>query len=235
MHILIVDDEAYARDKLRRLIAGHVSDVQVGDACDGLQALEYINKHQPELVFLDIQMPEMDGFSMLSQLAAPLPLILFVTAYDQFALQAFDANAIDYLLKPFDEARFLRAWHRVSERSANSRKTEQHLLLHEKGRVVVIHTNEILWLEAADNYVLIHTTQQTHMMRQTLGGLQQRLGQGFVRCHRRFVVRADQVRQINPIQKGDAELLLQSGATLACSRQYREEVMQRVGQRTLGR
>ncbi|MFZ6757374.1 LytR/AlgR family response regulator transcription factor [Undibacterium sp. Ji50W] len=231
MKILIVDDEAYARDKLRRLVAEHVADASVTEARDGKEALDSIAKHKPDLVFLDIQMPEMDGISVASQLSAPLPLIVFVTAYDQFALQAFDANAIDYLLKPYDEARFLRALHRVEERSAMARKTgtEQHLLLSEKGRVVVIKLADIVRLEAADNYVLICTAQEQHMMRQTLSGLHERLGQGFVRCHRRHIVRLDQITQVLPAQKGDAELLLRDGTSLSCSRQYREDVVQQLG------
>ncbi|MBI1771663.1 MAG: response regulator transcription factor, partial [Burkholderiales bacterium] len=172
--------------------------------------------------------PEMDGITVASQLTAPVPLIVFVTAYDQFALQAFDANAIDYLLKPYDEARFLRALQRVSERRASVKKiqTEQHLLLNEKGRVVVIKLADIIRLEAADNYVMVHTAQQQHMMRQTLSGLQERLGEGFVRCHRSHIVRLDQIVQVLPAQKGDAELVLLNDLRLPCSRQHRDEVVQ---------
>ncbi|MES2038489.1 MAG: LytTR family DNA-binding domain-containing protein [Pseudomonadota bacterium] len=228
MKILIVDDEAYARDKLRRLVAEHVADAIVSEARDGKEALDCIQKQQPDLVFLDIQMPEMDGITVASQLTAPVPLIIFVTAYDQFALQAFDANAIDYLLKPYDEARFLRALQRVNERRASTKKiqTEQHLLLSEKGRVVVIRLADIIRLEAADNYVMIHTARQQHMMRQTLSGLQERLGEGFVRCHRSHIVRLDQIAQVLPAQKGDAELVLLNDWRLPCSRQHRDEVVQ---------
>ncbi|PXX45378.1 LytR/AlgR family response regulator transcription factor [Undibacterium pigrum] len=228
MKILIVDDEAYARDKLRRLVAEHAADALVSEARDGREALECIQKQQPDLVFLDIQMPEMDGITVASQLSAPVPLIIFVTAYDQFALQAFDANAIDYLLKPYDEARFLRALQKVQERRVGTKKAqaEQHLLLNEKGRVTVIRLADILRLEAADNYVMIHTAQQQHMMRQTLSGLQERLGQGFVRCHRSHIVRLDQIAQILPAQKGDAELVLLNDTRLPCSRQHRDEVVQ---------
>ncbi|MBC3916897.1 response regulator [Undibacterium sp. CY18W] len=231
MKILIVDDEAYARDKLRRLVAEHVAGASVTEARDGREALDSIAKHKPELVFLDIQMPELDGISVASQLTVPLPLIVFVTAYDQFALQAFDANAIDYLLKPYDEARFLRAMHRVEERRSTARKTgaEQHLLLSEKGRVLVIKLADIVHVEAADNYVLICTAQEQHMMRQTLSGLHERLGHSFVRCHRRHIVRVDQIIQVLPAQKGDAELLLRNGLSLPCSRQYREDVVQQLG------
>ncbi|MFZ6874308.1 LytR/AlgR family response regulator transcription factor [Undibacterium sp. Di27W] len=227
MKIIIVDDEAYARDKLRRLVAEHVTDAIVSEARDGKEALVCIQKQQPDLVFLDIQMPEMDGITVASQLTAPVPLIVFVTAYDQFALQAFDANAIDYLLKPYDEARFLRALQRVNERRASAKKiqADQHLLLNEKGRVTVIKLADVIRLEAADNYVLIFTSQQQHMMRLTLSGLQDRLGQGFVRCHRSHIVRLDQIIQVLPAQKGDAELLLQNGLRLPCSRQYRDDVV----------
>ncbi|MFZ3001270.1 MAG: LytTR family DNA-binding domain-containing protein [Undibacterium umbellatum] len=228
MKILIVDDEAYARDKLRRLVAEHLAGAVVSEARDGKEALECIHKQQPDLVFLDIQMPEMDGITVASQLTAPVPMIIFVTAYDQFALQAFDANAIDYLLKPFDETRFLRSLQKVQERRSGAKKiqTDQHLLLNEKGRVTVIKLTDIIRLEAADNYVVIHTAQQQHMMRQTLSGLQERLGNGFVRCHRSHIVRLDQITQVVPAQKGDAELVLQNDIRLPCSRQHRDEVVQ---------
>jgi len=228
MKILIVDDEAYARDKLRRLVAEHVAEAVVLEARDGREALDCIQKQQPDLVLLDIQMPEMDGITVASQLTAPVPLIIFVTAYDQFALQAFDANAIDYLLKPYDEARFLRALQKVQERRSGTKKAlaEQHLLLNEKGRVTVIRLADILRLEAADNYVMIFTSQHQHMMRQTLSGLQERLGQDFVRCHRSHIVRLDQIAQILPAQKGDAELVLLNDTRLPCSRQHRDEVVQ---------
>ncbi|MFZ6654578.1 LytR/AlgR family response regulator transcription factor [Undibacterium sp. TJN19] len=227
MKILIVDDEAPARDKLKRLVAEHVANASVFEARDGREALASIATNTPELVFLDIQMPEMDGITVASELHPPLPLIVFVTAYDQFALQAFDANAVDYLLKPYDETRFLRAMQRVAERRATSRKisAQAHLLLNEKGRVIVIKPADIIRLEAADNYVVIYTAQEQHMMRQTLSGLLERLGEGFVRCHRRHVVRVYEIVQVSHVQKGDAELLLGSGISLPCSRQYRENVM----------
>lgn len=229
MKILIVDDERPARDKLRRLLSEQADVSYIAEARDGNEALQAIRATSPDLVFLDIQMPELDGISLAGELqagpSAALPLIVFVTAYDQFAVQAFDANAIDYLLKPYDEARFLRAMQKVRERRQLPVLPIEHLLLSDRGRIRVIKLAEILYLEAADNYVLLHTASGEHIMRQTLAGLAEKLGAGFVRCHRRYLVRLGCIEQFMPTQKGDGELLLSGARRLPCSRQYRAAVL----------
>ncbi|MFZ6748682.1 LytR/AlgR family response regulator transcription factor [Undibacterium sp. Ren11W] len=225
MKILIVDDERPARDKLRRLLSEQADVSHIAEARDGTEALQAIREQRPDLVFLDVQMPELDGISVASQLSAPCPLIIFVTAYDQYALQAFDANAIDYLMKPYDEARFLRALQKARARLQTPTATPDHLLSNDRGRVQVIKLLDILWLEAADNYVLVHTVSAQHMLRLTLSGLLEKLGSGFVRCHRRYLVQLCYIEQLIPTQKGDAELIIRGAKRLPCSRQYRSAVL----------
>ncbi|MCX7218316.1 response regulator [Undibacterium sp.] len=225
MKILIVDDERPARDKLRRLLSQQSDVSHIAEARDGNEALQTIRAYPPDLVFLDVQMPELDGISLATQLPEPAPLIVFVTAYDQYALQAFDANAIDYLMKPYDEARFLRALQKARERLQKPVAPPDHLLCNEKGRIQVVKLSDILWVEAADNYVLLHTVNGQRMLRQTLSGILEKLGSGFARCHRRYLVQLCSIQQFIPTQKGDAQLLMKGAARLPCSRQYRSAVL----------
>nr|WP_315476339.1 LytTR family DNA-binding domain-containing protein [uncultured Undibacterium sp.] len=232
LRILIVDDERPARDKLRRLVTEHANVALISEARDGLEALNLLAQNQYDVIFLDIQMPEMDGLSVAQRLTEPSPMIVFVTAYDQFALQAFDANAIDYLLKPYDEERFLRALQKlnrslsVSKEKASIQVEVAPLIIQERGHVLVISVPDIHWVEAADNYVLLHTTEVSHMLRQTMGVTAQRLGTAYSRCHRSFLVRRDQILRFEASGKGDGSLHLRNGAVVPCSRQYREEILQ---------
>ncbi len=227
--IAIVDDERPAREKLCRLLQEHWADAQLFQAADGKAALDLVAERKIDLVFLDIQMPEIDGLQVAQSLSTPMPDIIFVTAFDQFALQAFDANAIDYLLKPYDEARFLRAINKLRARNLPTTQThEAPLLISDRGLVKVVQIKDIIWAEAADNYVMIHTHDQQYMMRQTLSGLAERLGAHFARCHRRFLVRLEHIVESRMLAKGDAELVLSNGVVISCSRQYRDELMQRL-------
>ncbi len=232
--ILIVDDERPARDKLRRLLSEHLPAAQLREARDGAEAMKILGEQQCDAVFLDIHMPEIDGIQVAQQMRQPAPEIVFVTAYDQFALQAFDANAIDYLLKPYDEARFLRALNRLNEKllarqkSQTPARAETTLLISDRGVVKVIPIADILWVETADNYVLIHTSSGHHIMRQTLAAMAERLGAAYTRCHRRYLLRLDQVDKFVASGKGDGEFILHNGASIPCSRQYRDEVLQKL-------
>lgn len=228
--IAIVDDERPAREKLCRLLREHWPDAHLYQAADGKAALQLLEQQHIDLLFLDIQMPEVDGLQVAQELTAPMPDIIFVTAYDEFALQAFDADAIDYLLKPYDEERFLRAINKVRTRNlSSSTNAEAPLLISDRGSVKVVQLKDIVWVEAADNYVMIHTHEQQYMMRQTLSGLAQRLGAQFSRCHRRYLVKLDQISESRVLPKGDAELVLVGGTVIPCSRQYRDDLMQRLG------
>lgn len=229
--ILIVDDERPARDKLRRLLTTHAAVGFIAEARDGVEALQYLAQDQFDVMFLDIHMPEMDGLSVAQQLPDSAPQIVFVTAYDQFALQAFDANAIDYLLKPYDEERFLRALSKlqksvsVQQVEAIAKQEVAPLIIQERGKVHVISVADIHWVEAADNYVILHTIQSSYMLRQTLSVTAQRLGMAYSRCHRSYLVRRDQILRFEASGKGDGNFYLYSGVLVPCSRQYREGIL----------
>lgn len=255
MRILIVDDERPARDKLRRLLAQEDGIEALNEAADGVEALARIADFRPDAVFLDIDMPELSGIELAASLPEPAPLLVFVTAWDQYAIQAFDADAIDYLLKPYDAARLQRALQRLRARlgprspapeaahasepapaldaPAGLRKLPQlgplrQLLVSERGGTRVVRIDEIRWLETADNYVVLHTAAGSPLLRQTLAGLLERLGPDFLRCHRRAAVRLSCIERVLPLDKGDCELQLADGTRVPCSRQYRAELLARL-------
>jgi two-component system LytT family response regulator len=251
MRILIVDDERPARDKLRRLLAAEPGIDALEEAADGIEALERIAAFRPDALFLDIEMPELSGIELAASLPEPAPLLVFVTAWDQYAIRAFDADAIDYLLKPYDTARLQRALQRLRARlgprapeAAAARPAPaapagvpklpqlgrlKQLLVAERGGTRVVRIDEIRWLETADNYVVLHTAGGSPLLRQTLAGLLERIGGEFMRCHRRAAVRLSCIERVLPLDKGDCELLLQGGGRVPCSRQYRAALLERLG------
>jgi two-component system LytT family response regulator len=245
MRVLIVDDERPARDKLRRLLAQEADISAIEEARDGVEALERVASFAPDVIFLDIQMPEVGGFDVAASLPSPAPLIVFVTAYDAYAIRAFDANAIDYLLKPYDQQRLQRAVQRVRERHAaqQARGTVpaaapvepvlpvRQLLINERGATRIVKVDDIEWIETADNYVVLHTPSGQPLLRQTLAGLLDKLGPAFQRCHRRAAVRLERVARIEVDDKGDGELLLHGGARVPLSRQYRLALLRHLEQR----
>ena len=237
MRILIVDDERPARERLRRMLALETGIEAIFDAADAHEALRCVLEMRPDALLLDIEMPELSGIELAASLPEPAPLVVFVTAYDEYALRAFDANAIDYLLKPFDQMRLRRALARLRERlagrelaaSAAAGLPPRQLLVSERGATRVVQVADIEWLETADNYVALHTAQGAPLLRQTLAGLLAQLGGSFVRCHRRAAVRVDAVERVVPLDKGDCEILLRSGAVAPCSRQFRPALMAALG------
>lgn len=258
MRILIVDDERPARDKLRRLLAQEAGIDALDEAVDGIAALERIAAFRPDAVFLDIEMPELSGIELAASLPEPAPLLVFVTARDEYAIRAFDADAIDYLLKPYDGARLQRALARLrarlgprpgprmdprvhgSEAASPSPAPAglpklppcgplEQLLVSERGGTRVVRIDAIRWLETADNYVVLHTADGSPLLRQTLAGLLERLGPAFLRCHRRAAVRLSCIERVLPLDKGDCELVLQGGERVPCSRQYRAGLLERLG------
>ncbi len=235
MRILIVDDERPARDKLRRLLEQEPDCAHIDEAPDGIEALARIAASRPDVLFLDIQMPEVSGIEVAASLPEPAPLVVFVTAFDQYAISAFDANAIDYLLKPYDQPRLQRAVARVRERlKANAPPAPESglpvrpLLIRDRGTTQVVAVDQIQWIETADNYVVLHTATGAPLMRQTLSGLLDRLGSGFVRSHRTAAVQLSWIEQVVAEGKGDCELVLRGGARVPCSRQYRNNVVERL-------
>jgi len=234
MRILIVDDERPARDRLRRMLALEAGVEAVEEAADGIEALQRLGEFAPDALLVDIEMPELSGLDLAASLPAPAPLVVFVTAYDEYALRAFDAEAVDYLLKPFDQARLHRALDRLRTRLATGRgpalpsAPPRQLLVSERGGTRVVAVADIEWLETADNYVALHTAGAAPLLRQTLAGLLERLGPDFVRCHRRAAVRLACIDRIVALDKGDCEIVLRSGARVPCSRQYRPALMERL-------
>ncbi|HMC15349.1 MAG TPA: response regulator [Albitalea sp.] len=231
MRVLIVDDEAPARAKLRRMLAAFDDIEIVAEAADGAQALQLVEQHAPDAVFLDIQMPELSGLDVAASLPDAAPALVFVTAFDRFALQAFDANAVDYLLKPVEPERLARSVQKLRGRAMAPRPhpgAPDRLVIPDRGRIHIVRCTDIEWLEAADNYVSVHAGGKSLLMRRTLAGLLADLGERFVRCHRSAAVAIEQVTTLRAREKGDATLVLRSGAEVACSRQFRAEVMRRL-------
>jgi two-component system LytT family response regulator len=256
VRILIVDDERPARDKLRRLLAGAPGVEAIDEAGDGIEALVRIAEFRPDALFLDVEMPELSGIELAASLPEPAPLLVFVTAWNEYAIRAFDLDAIDYLLKPYDAARLQRAIQRLRARvdaragtpapapapspEQESALTSQvqklpqlgplrQLLVTERGGTRVVRIDEIRWIETADNYVALHTASASPLLRQTLAALLERLGPDFARCHRRAAVRLSCIERVLPRDKGDCELQLQDGTRVPCSRQYRAALLARLG------
>lgn len=236
MRVLIVDDEAPARRRLVRLLAAVPGLEVVGEAADGMTALQQVQHLVPQAIFLDVQMPQVDGLQVAASLPDPAPAIVFVTAHERHAVAAFDAGALDYVLKPVDPARLLRAVERLRERLSVARRTPleappAQLLIADRGRTHVVRVDDITWLEAADNYVVVHAAGRALLMRRTLAGLLDDLGAGFVRTHRGAAVAVAQVVAVLPLDKGDAEVRLQGGGCAPCSRNHRSALMARLGER----
>ena len=235
---LIVDDEPLARSNLKVLLRGH-SEVKILAECgSGMEGLAKIRELKPDLVFLDVQMPECDGFDVLELLGNDVPItIIFVTAYDQYALKAFEAGALDYLLKPFDNARFERALARAQERILLGRQSEKaqpeknrRLIIKSAGRVLFLKTEEVDWIEAADYYACLHVGTKSHLLRRTLTDLERDLeGSSFCRIHRSAIVNLERVRGLRIAEDGEHEVLLETGAALRLSRRYRKVLQERLG------
>jgi len=246
---LIVDDELLARERLRQLLQSEPEIELVGECADGQEAVAAIQKETPDLVFLDIQMPELDGFGVLEAVTAdPAPVIVFVTAHDKFALRAFEVHAVDYLLKPFDRERFkkalARALDRVKHREGDDSKAAQSALLAELkpparpldrlavktgGKVIFVKLDEIDYIEAAHNYVELHVNKQSHLLRETLNSIEARLpAEKFVRISRSVMVNIDRVKELQPLFYGEYTVTLQNGVRLTLSRRYRDK-LQRLG------
>ncbi|MBA3639025.1 MAG: LytTR family transcriptional regulator DNA-binding domain-containing protein [Acidobacteriota bacterium] len=249
---LIADDEPLARERLRMLLAAEDWIELVGDASDGVQAIDAIQRLRPELVFLDIQMPGATGFEVIESIGADqMPFVVFVTAYDQYALKAFDVHAIDYLLKPFDKERFrtslTRARQQLERRTTGELERRLIELMQElrpaarmerfvikaSGRVFFVRAEEIDWIEAAGNYVKLHVGSDAHLFRETMNALESRLHPDtFYRIHRSHIVNIERIRELQPWFNGEYVVFLKDGTRLTLSRGYREKLQERLG-RTL--
>src|SRR5258708_8264092 len=243
---IVVDDEPLARSSLTVLLRRDPEIEIVSECGSGTEALEKIRTAKPDVVFLDVQMPECDGFDVLELLGGDLPAaVVFVTAHDQYALRAFEAGALDYLLKPFDHARFDRALGRAKERILSRKNFSgtkepaarvERLAVRSAGQVSFIKTAEIDWVEAADYYSCLHAGTKTHLLRRSLAYLDQELDQSTLcRIHRSTIVNLDPVPSLELSNDGEHDVLLDNGTRLRMSRRYRKELQTRLGLRASGR
>jgi two-component system LytT family response regulator len=246
LRVLIVDDEEVARQRVRRLLAREQDVEIVGEASDGIQAVESIRALSPDLVFLDVQMPEVDGFEVLERLRPdPVPEVVFVTAYDDYAVRAFEVHAVDYLRKPFDATRFREAFARARRRLASAEaeararkldallaqiqaqppRSRERLMVRADGRLYFVRVDDIDWVEAAGNYVKLHVGRETHLMRETMAGIEALLDPSrFLRIHRSAIVNLDRVREMQPWFSGEYTVILRDGTQLRLSRVYRDRL-----------
>jgi two-component system LytT family response regulator len=252
IRVLLVDDEPLAREMLREMLQGDPQVAIVGESCNGREALEAIRAHSPELLFLDVQMPEVGGFDVLAALGkGEIPHVIFVTAYDQYAVRAFEVQALDYLLKPFDQERFDISWQRAKaqimrDRNGGGGMDQRILALLEElkagnsylerlvikagGRIYFLETNEIDWIEAEGNYVSVHSGKKSHLLRETISSLESQLDpKKFVRIHRSSIVRLDFIQELQPWFHGEYRVILQDGTQLTLSRNHRDKLQEALG------
>ena len=233
---MVVDDEPLARSNLTVLLRRDPEIAMVGECGSGVDAAEEIRRAEPDLLFLDVQMPECDGFDVLTMLGTQAPpAVVFVTAYDQYALRAFEAGALDYLLKPFDTERFERALGRAKEKIAGgkgrTRKLER-LVIRSAGEVAFVSVAEIDWIEAADYYAALHVGAKTHLLRRSISDLEQDLdGDVFCRIHRSTMVNLERVQALKLGEDGEYRVLIRDGTELRLSRRYRKQLQCRMGVR----
>jgi two-component system LytT family response regulator len=242
---VIADDEPLARERIRTLLAAFPEVAVVGEAGDGNEAVAKVRELKPSLLFLDVQMPERDGFGVLEKLpSAATPAVVFVTAYDAFALKAFEVHAVDYLLKPFTRSRFTRAMDHVLKKLERStaagidpevlallasiraqRRTEGRVAIRRGEAVYFVRIADIEWLEASGNYVKIHAGGQEHLLRDTLKNFEERLDPDrFLRVHRSAIVNVDSIQRLEPWFHGEYAVVLRDGTRLMSSRTYSERL-----------
>jgi two-component system LytT family response regulator len=237
LRTLVVDDEPLARRNLTVLLRRDPQIASVDECGSGAEAIIKIRSSQPDLVFLDVQMPECDGFDVVELLGADQPpVVVFVTAHDQYALRAFEAGALDYLLKPFTDARFLRALERAKQRLARSReerpRAAERLIIKSAGRVAFVNVAEIDWIEAANYYSCLHVGADTHVLRRSLAALEQELrSESFCRIHRSTIVNVDRIRSLEVMDDGEYAVVLKDGVRLRLSRRFRKSLQDRLGLR----
>jgi two-component system LytT family response regulator len=245
---VIADDQPMARERLTALLSEE-PDVQVVAACaSGAEAVSAIERHRPDLVFLDMQMPELDGFGVIAAVGPErMPSVVFVTAYDEFALRAFDVHALDYLLKPFGRQRFQKALDRARDHLSRERAGDlarrllalveetrpahprrERLMVRSGARVVFIEVRQVDWVEAEGNYVRLHVGEESHLIRDTMHAVEARLGGQFVRIHRSRIANTDKVQELRIASNGEYEIVLRTGRTLRVSRLYRDKISERL-------
>lgn len=236
---LIVDDEPHARRYLSELLQGETDLLIVGEASSGAEGIEQIGTLLPDVVLLDIQMPDLDGLQLVERIEPPrLPLFIFVTGYSEYAVRAFEIEAVDYLCKPFDKERLLTALERARRRmnlkedAIENKDTRwlSRLSIRDENGIIFVPVDQILWVEAANKYVVVHTSAGTHIARQTIQSLQDKLDpEQFVRIHRSTVVRKSAVRGLHPLFHGDYIVKLANGSEITLSRTFRASFFHEMG------
>jgi two-component system LytT family response regulator len=250
---LIVDDEPLARRRIKSLLAHDQSVDVIGECSDGYKAVSSISELSPDLVFLDVQMPAMDGFEVIKTIGAEqMPTVIFVTAYDQYALKAFEVNALDYLLKPFNRSRFQKTLERAKTMIKGlqsgpvnnqllsllgdlqrEQQTPARFIIKAGGRVVFLRVEEIDWMCAVGNYVRLQAGRDSHLMRETMTGMEAKLDPAsFMRIHRSTIVNLDRVKEVQPWAKGEYVVIMRDGTRLIMSRRYRERLNERLNKPT---
>ena len=245
---VIIDDERLARQRIRRMLTNSPDFEVIAEFENSQHGLEYLEDTGADLLFLDVQMPGLDGFALLEALdPARMPIVIFVTAYDEYALRAFEYHAFDYLLKPFDQARFEKALDRARKQLTSQDSNNEMLLnllneirqrnqeparfaIKTPGRVFFVRQEDIDWIEAADNYVNLHVGADTHLIRETMNSLEGRLdSRKFLRIHRSTIVNAERIKELRPWFHGEYVVLLKDGTELTLSRTYREKILSLLG------
>jgi two-component system LytT family response regulator len=246
---LIVDDESLARERIREMLEADPEIEAVGDCANGKEAIEAIATLKPDLIFLDVEMPGIDGFEVLESLdPGRLPVVIFVTAYDQYAVRAFEIYALDYLLKPFDRERFEKSVTRAKEQLLKTNDTMserilsaleqiktrpvhlERLVIKMNGHVFFIKAEEIDWLEAEGNYVRVHAGKESYLLRDTITALEAQLDpKQFLRVHRSAIVNIDRIQELQPWFHGEYRIIMREGVQLTLSRSYREKLHELLG------
>ena len=247
---LIADDEALARKFIRRMLKDDRDFEVIGECSNGKETVAMIRKESPDVVFLDVQMPEMDGLAVLESIGIErLPEIIFTTAYEQYAIRAFELHALDYLLKPFDQVRFKDAIKYAKERLRSERRNDgrmqisalleniknkpqylERLVIKAGGRITFLPTDEINWIEADDKYVHLNTSKARPMVRQTLSAMEAQLDPAkFRRVHRSAIVNVERIAELQPLFSGEYSILLQDGTKLTLSRNYKDKLFDLLG------
>ena len=243
IRLLTVDDEPLAREKVRTLVEGDPELEIVGECTNGVEAVTAVQSLRPDLMLLDVQMPQMDGFAVLEALRSEyLPLVIFVTAFDHYAIQAFEVHALDYLLKPFDRERFNAAIEHAKTHLRGTRNGQldqrilsllkqieagsnylERLVVKTGGRVSFLLTSEIDWIEAEGNYVNVHTARKSHLLRESISSLEAQLDpKEFIRIHRSTIVNLRRIKELQPWSHGEYHVILHDGTELTLSRNYRD-------------
>ena len=251
IRVLVVDDEPLAREKIRGMAAADPDIRVVGECSNGAEAIEAIQTIRPDLILLDVQMPEVGGFAVLEALKDEgLPPVIFITAYDHYAVRAFEFHALDYLLKPFDRERFRAAIERAKrqirrekngaglderiiallEQMREQPRYTERLVVKTGGRVFFLNADEIDWIEAEGNYVSIHAGKKAYLLRETISGIEGQLDpRHFVRIHRSAVVNINRIKELQPWSHGEYHVILHDGTQLTLSRSYRDNLQSALG------